>query len=303
MKPQKLTISAFGPYAGTVTIDFEKMGRSGLFLISGDTGAGKTTIFDAISYALFEKTSGLTREVNSVRSDFATLEVFTEVTLAFSHKGLNYTINRYPDQTRKSDRGKGVAEQKKGVSILLPDGKKIDNRNEVKRIISEILGGLGYDQFKQIVMIAQGEFLELLLADNEKRNEILQKVFNTELYKLFSAKLREKEILLKNQNDDMEKSLQQYIDGIRCLEESEYYLKIDSFKSSKNINFIADILNNLILLIDEDNRILEDVNEKMVSTDKEKEKFIKKEDVVISTGGGIITTKENYNILKNELCI
>ncbi|QHQ62555.1 AAA family ATPase [Anaerocolumna sedimenticola] len=300
MKPLKLMISAFGPYAGTVTIDFEKMGNSGLFLISGDTGAGKTTIFDAISYALFEKTSGLTREVNSVRSDFATLEVFTEVTLTFSHKGFHYTINRYPDQTRKSDRGKGIAEQKKGVSILLPDGKKIDNRNDVKRIISEILGGLGYDQFKQIAMIAQGEFLELLLADNDKRNEILQKVFNTEIYKRFSAKLREKEIFLKNENEDLEKSLQLYIDGIKCPEESEYYQKIEYFKTVKNINFIPDILNCLTLLIEEDNRILDDVNDKMGSVDKEKEKFIKKE-VIGKTINQNLEEKEKLQCRKEEL--
>jgi len=110
MKPLKLTMSAFGPYSGTTVIDFDKMGSSGLFLISGDTGAGKTTIFDAISYALFEKTSGSTRDISSVRSDFASIDIFTEVTLEFIHKGKRYTVNRYPEQTRKSDRGKGVEE-------------------------------------------------------------------------------------------------------------------------------------------------------------------------------------------------
>ncbi len=277
MKPLKLTMSAFGPYSGTTVIDFEKLGSSGLFLISGDTGSGKTTIFDAISYALFEKTSGLTREVNSVRSDFATLEVFTEVTLEFSHKGRRYVINRYPDQTRKSDRGKGMAEQKKGASILLPDGKKIDSRNEVKGILSDILGGLGYDQFKQIAMIAQGEFLELLLADNDKRNEILQKVFNTEFFKRFSARLREKEINLKNENEDMEKSILQYIDGIKCGESSKHYQKILEFKSLKNINYLPGILQYLELIIVEDNQLLYEVNEKIQKLEKAKDKLIKQE--------------------------
>jgi exonuclease SbcC len=159
---------------------------------------------------LFEKTSGLTRDINSVRSDFASLDVFTEVTLEFSHKGQKYRINRYPDQTRKSERGKGQAEQKKGASIIMPDGKKIDNRNEVKTIISDILGGLGYDQFKQIAMLAQGEFLDLLLADSDKRNDILQKVFNTEFYKKVAWKLRERESNLKNECDDLKKYIAIY---------------------------------------------------------------------------------------------
>lgn len=277
MKPLKLTMSAFGPYSGTTVIDFEKMGSSGLFLISGDTGAGKTTIFDAISYALFEKTSGLTRDVSSVRSDFASIDIFTEVTLEFIHKGKRYTVNRYPEQTRKSDRGKGVAEQKKGASILLPDGKKLDSRNEVKSILSDILGGLGYDQFKQIAMIAQGEFLELLLADNDKRNEILQKVFNTELLRRTSYKLKEQELFLKNVNEDMEKSILQYIDGIKCTENSAYYPEIINYKSAKNVNWIPEILNCLGLLIEEDKSIQGDLNDKLGKLDKEREKLIKKE--------------------------
>lgn len=277
MKPLKLTMSAFGPYSGTTVIDFEKMGSSGLFLISGDTGAGKTTIFDAISYALFEKTSGLTRDISSVRSDFASIDIFTEVTLEFIHKGKRYTVNRYPEQTRKSDRGKGVAEQKKGAFILLPDGKKIDSRNEVKGILSDVLGGLGYDQFKQIAMIAQGEFLELLLADNDKRNEILQKVFNTELLRRTSYKLKEQELILKNLSDDMEKSILQYIDGIKCTESSVYYTEIMRYKAGRNVHLIPEILNSLGLLIEEDRTIQGDLNVKLEKLDKEREKLIIKE--------------------------
>jgi exonuclease SbcC len=300
MKPLKLTISAFGPYSGTTTIDFGKLGNSGLFLISGDTGAGKTTIFDAISYALFEKTSGLTREINSIRSDFATLDVFTEVTLEFVHKGQRYLINRYPEQTRKSDRGKGIAEQKKGAYILLPDGKKIDSRNEVKGIISDILGGLGYDQFKQIAMIAQGEFLELLLADNDKRNEILQKVFNTDFLRRVSYKLKEKEISLKNENEDLEKSILQYIDGIKGREESEHYQNILSFKALRNINQVDGLLGCLDLVLEEDSHILSEVNDKLSKLDKAKEKLIKKE-VNGKAINNDIDEKEKLQIRKEEL--
>lgn len=277
MKPLKLTMSAFGPYSGTTVIDFENLGSSGLFLISGDTGAGKTTIFDAIAYALFEKTSGQTRDINSIRSDFAPLEIFTEVTLEFSHKGQVYTINRYPDQLRKSERGKGYAEQKKGASILMPDGTKIDNRTQVKSIITDILGGLGYDQFKQIALIAQGEFLELLLADSDKRNDILQKVFNTEFFKRVGTKLREKENKLKGECEDLEKSILQYINGIKCSEASENYSTIIEFKKAKNINLVNEILETLETLVTEDVEIQAELNTSIDKLENEKDKLIKSE--------------------------
>lgn len=277
MKPLKLTISAFGPYSGTTVIDFDNLGSSGLFLISGDTGAGKTTIFDAIAYALFEKTSGQTRDINSIRSDFASLEVFTEVTLEFSHKGQVYTINRYPDQLRKSDRGKGYAEQKKGVSILMPDGTKIDNRTQVKSIITDILGGLGYDQFKQIALIAQGEFLELLLADSDKRNDILQKVFNTEFFKRVGTRLREKENQLKGECEDLEKSILQYMDGIKCNQESENYSTMIELKKARNMNLVNEILEALESLITEDSEIQSELNTRIDKLENEKDKLIKSE--------------------------
>jgi len=300
MKPLKLTMSAFGPYSDITVIDFENLGSSGLFLISGDTGAGKTTIFDAISYALFEKTSGLTRDINSIRSDFATLDIFTEVTLEFSHKGQHYIINRYPDQTRKTDRGKGQAEQKKGAYIIKPDGNKIDNRTEVKTIVSDVLGGLGYDQFKQIAMIAQGEFLELLLADSEKRNDILQKVFNTEFYKRVSGKLREKEIGLKNENDDLEKSIFQYIEGIKCDECSECFLSISDFKNIKNINKIDSVLDYLEKLIEEDNTKHANINQEIDKLEKAKDKLIKSE-VMGKALNNDLDEKLRLQIKKEEL--
>lgn len=277
MKPLKLTLSAFGPYSGTTVVDFENLGSSGLFLISGDTGSGKTTIFDAIAYALFEKTSGQTRDINSIRSDFAPLEVFTEVTLEFSHKGQVYIINRYPDQLRKSERGKGYAEQKKGASIIMPDGTKIDNRTQVKSIITDILGGLGYEQFKQIALIAQGEFLELLLADSDKRNDILQKVFNTEFYKRVGIKLREKENKLKDECENLEKSILQYMDGIKCNEDSENYSTILELKKAKNINLVNEVFAALESLIIEDTDIQTEINSNINKLENEKDKLIKSE--------------------------
>src|SRR5690554_6105066 len=113
-------MKAFGPYSGVTEVNFEKFGTSGLFLISGDTGAGKTTIFDAISYALFDKTSGESRGINSIRSDFADEDTLTEVEFIFSHKGETYKVRRYPDQMRKGKRVDRLVKQIKGVSLIMP---------------------------------------------------------------------------------------------------------------------------------------------------------------------------------------
>jgi exonuclease SbcC len=278
LKPVKLIMSAFGPYSGVTEIDFRKLGSSGLFLIFGDTGAGKTTIFDAITYALFEKTSGQTREINTVRSDFAHPDTFTEITLEFTHKGSTYVINRYPDQLKRKERGEGYKELKKGVSITLPDNKIIDNRNEVREIIRDILGGMEYDQFKQICMIAQGEFTQLLHADNDKRNEILQKVFNTSIYKQFSLKLREKETALKILCDDLEKSILQYINGIKIDDASVHITSLQEYKDSMNVNFTFEILELLTLIIDEDKSNLSLLEKKVMTLNKEKEKLLVQEE-------------------------
>ncbi|MDF2882070.1 MAG: chromosome segregation protein [Clostridiaceae bacterium] len=294
MKPLKLTISAFGPYSGITTIDFQGFGNSGIFLIAGDTGAGKTSIFDAISYALFEKTSGQTRDSSTVRSDFATLDVFTEVTLEFLHKGQKYTLNRFPDQNRKSER-KGQVLQKKGAYIIMPDGTKIDGRNEVRAIITSILGGLGYDQFKQIAMLAQGEFLELLLADNDKRNEILQRVFNTELYKKVAARLREKENELRNQCDDLEKSIMQYINGVKIEENSFYFQLFSELKASHNINLVQEILELMGRLAAEDSLLQSKVKEEINILDNNNNQLIQ-----IETTGKILNNdiEEKNRLLK-----
>lgn len=274
MKPVKLIMSAFGPYSGVTEIDFRKLGSSGLFLISGDTGAGKTTIFDAITYALFEKTSGQTREINSVRSDFAHPDTFSEVTLEFTHKGSTYIINRYPDQLKRKERGEGYKELKKGVSITLPDNKIIDNRNDVRDIIRDILGGMEYDQFKQICMIAQGEFTQLLHADNDKRNEILQKVFNTSIYKQFSLKLREKESTLKTVCDDLEKSILQYVSGIKIDDTSEHVSALQEYKDSLNANYTPEVLELLTLIIDEDKSKLSLLEKQVKDLNSEIEKLL-----------------------------
>ena len=190
MKPIELTMSAFGPFAEEQTIRVSDLGDHGLFLIAGDTGAGKTTIFDAICFALFGKTSGSNRAEDSVRSDFADVSQKTYVRLSFSHRGVFYQLERTPKYRRLKKRGTGTIEEKSTARLLLPDGRVIAGAKEVTAQIEEILG-VDVTQFKQISMIAQGEFLKLLTASSQERSEIIRRVFDT-------AQLQHLELTLKS---------------------------------------------------------------------------------------------------------
>ena len=203
MKPIQLTMSAFGPFAGEQTLRFSDLGDHGLFLISGDTGAGKTTLFDAICFALFGKVSGSTRGEDTVRSDFAAPSVQTYVDLTFSHRGICYQIRRNPRYLRPKKRGTGTVEEKadavmrrSGDGAVLASGMK-----EVTAEVEEILG-VDVTQFKQISMIAQGEFLRLLTADSKSRADIIRSVFET-------GKLRELERSLKDRLRQAESAMQE----------------------------------------------------------------------------------------------
>lgn len=171
MKPQKLELHAFGPYAGTQIIDFTVFGESGLFLITGDTGAGKTTIFDAITFALYGAVSGSVRPVDSLRSDFAAPEVKTGVTLEFTHKGGQYRIERSPRYQRPKLRGEGTVAVEAEAALYFPDGSTVTKSREVTAAVTELLG-VDCRQWCRIAMIAQGEFLRLLTATSEERGRV-----------------------------------------------------------------------------------------------------------------------------------
>ena len=157
MKPKKLTISAWGPYPGEETIDFDSVGSDGLFLITGPTGGGKTTLFDALSYALYGAVSGKTREKVSVRSDFAVPGTPTFVRLEFCHRGKNYVVVRNPKYSRPKKRGSGEIVEPEKASLFMPDGREYFQVTQVNAQILSILG-INHEQFKQVSMIAQGEF-------------------------------------------------------------------------------------------------------------------------------------------------
>lgn len=181
MKPTTLTISAWGSYPGKATVDFTRFDESGLFLITGPTGAGKTTIFDAICYALYGDVSGKNREKTTVRSDYAPPEAETYVELLFTHNGSRYRILRSPKYERPKKRGDGVTMSNETAEFVEEGNAPIVSINDVNRRVTALLG-INYEQFKKIAMIAQGEFLELLIANSKDRVEILRNLFKTEKY-------------------------------------------------------------------------------------------------------------------------
>ena len=157
MKPLKLTLSAFGPYAGVQTVDFAPFNGRGLFLIAGDTGAGKTTIFDGISYALFGEASGSARGGDGLRSDFALPDTETYAELIFEHRGQVYRVHRRPEYSRPKIRGEGFVRQPVQAELYYPDGRTVTKVGEVTKAVEELLR-INHQQFKQICMLAQGSF-------------------------------------------------------------------------------------------------------------------------------------------------
>ena len=165
MRPLKLKMSAFGPYAGVTEVDFETLGTNGLYLITGDTGAGKTTIFDAVCFALYGTASGSLRETSMLRSMYADAATPTFVELTFAYAGKTYKVKRIPDYIRESRRGEGTTKQSAEAELTMPDGAVIAKVKEVNTAITEIIG-VDRNQFSQIAMIAQGDFRKLLIVNH-----------------------------------------------------------------------------------------------------------------------------------------
>ena len=193
MRPLRLTMSAYGPYAGEVTVDFEKLGNEGLYLVTGDTGAGKTTIFDAISFALFGEASGADRPVQTLRSDFAEPDAETYVELEFEYRSQRFRVWRCPAYRRAKKRGSGTTEQAADVVFERPGRPPVTKVRDANAAIEELLG-IDRSQFSQIVMIAQGDFRKLLTATTAERSAIFRKLFGTEGCQSFQNRLKEMEL-------------------------------------------------------------------------------------------------------------
>ena len=219
MRPILLIMSAFGPYADEITLDFNKLGEHGLYLICGDTGAGKTTIFDAITYALYGEASGEVRKSDMFRSKYASSKTITYVNLTFECKGKEYKVRRTPRYERSKERGEGVTMQAESAELICPDGTIVTKTTEVTKKIVEILG-VDRQQFTKIAMIAQGDFLKLLLATTEERMKIFRQIFNTGNYEILQSQINADFRKLWVECEDLRKSIHQYVEGIVSPEDS-----------------------------------------------------------------------------------
>lgn len=191
MRPIRLTLSAFGPYAARTDVDFDKLGHSGLYLITGDTGAGKTTLFDAITFALYGEASGQERKGAMMRSKYADAAVPTFVELEFELRGRRYRVKRAPEYERPKLRGEGTVKNRPEAQLYYPNGDVLDSYRDVTAEVENLIG-LTREQFGQIGMIAQGDFKRLLLADTQERREILQRIFHTERFERLQAQLSDR---------------------------------------------------------------------------------------------------------------
>lgn len=254
MKPIKLTMSAFGPYAGTEVIDFSLLEGHNIFVITGPTGAGKTTIFDGICYALYGSASGEGRDGESMRSHFAKDDTLTYVEFEFQLKGKNYYVKRIPKQQRKKERGEGYTEQKAEAEFKAPGERVVTGVREVNEKIAGLLG-ISCEQFKQIVMIPQNEFRKLLIAESKDREVILRKIFGSWQFQMIQDMLEDNARQLRKAIEALEQKELTYIRGIEWGQREE--LKAKAEADHVNIDEMKEELENLIKEDNEEEKKLE----------------------------------------------
>lgn len=263
MRPIKLVMSAFGPYKGEVCLDMDKLGKSGLYLITGDTGAGKTTVFDAVCFALYGSASGEVRQTNMFRSKYASADTPTFVRMVFEYDGKIYDVKRNPEYVRPSKRGDGFTKQTANAELVLPNGTAITKVNEVNDKIKEIIG-VDRTQFSQIAMIAQGDFRKLLDCDTNTRKDIFRKIFKTESYKVFEEKIKGQFLDLCEQRKLEKQSTAQYINQLLSDENSTFYYEIQKAKDGEMLS--DDIIALAENLIDNDTKLKRECDEKYNKT-------------------------------------
>lgn len=237
MRPLEMELCGWGPYPEKQKIDFTKLSARGLFLITGDTGAGKTMLFDALTYALYGDMSGPKREKNSVRSDFAGPGTATYVELLMEHRDRQYRIRRSPEYMRPKKRKAGedaYVKEKESAVLVMPDGERIAGSTAVTRKVQDILG-MDLHQFRQISMIAQGEFSKLLTAPPKEKMDIFRKIFNTAFFERFAAALRSRTLELYRELQMYEHKIAEDIDSFACRDEEWLALTGSEHRSPETV--------------------------------------------------------------------
>ena len=266
MRPLNLIITGFGTYCQRTQINLELLGNQGLYLITGDTGSGKTTIFDAITYALYGNVNGQNRSVGMIRSTFAGPETPTEVELTFEYRGKTYLVKRNPEYERLSKRGDSVTKQLAEATLFMPDGNVITGQSKVTAAIKDLLG-LDANQFSQIVMIAQGDFQRLLMEDTETRQKIFREIFKTDYYRELQQRLLEEARQLNEACVKIEDALAIFVKGLSCDPTST--LNIELEKAMRGELVVTDEIELIEKIIDEDRAFQTKINESIAAKEKQ----------------------------------
>ena len=265
MKPKMLTMCGFGPYAGKTVIDFDEFGGRGLFLVTGDTGAGKTSIFDGITYALYGRMSG-DRDSKNIRSHFASPDTETYVELVFTHENKEYRIRRSPEYDRPKKRGTGFTTTPAEVEMTWAGGTPLVKDKAVVQKVEEILG-ISYDQWKQIAMLAQGEFRKLLTADSKDRGTTMRTIFSTEYVKNLQEELSKRSNDSRQARTKTENDIVQAMDEVDVPEDSPYH---DERVEADGVSFAEDMLRIVSLQDSVDKERMDSISAERKEVDSKK---------------------------------
>ncbi|MCW8886245.1 MAG: AAA family ATPase, partial [Motiliproteus sp.] len=240
MRPITLTLSAFGPFPGLQEIDFRQMGETPLFLINGPTGSGKTTLLDAICFALYGKTTGNEREGNQMRADLAEADQLTEVVLVFELAGSFYRIRRLPEQQKPKARGEGTTIQSPEAQLWKLDDADSQDPDQQQLLVSskvseanamiESLTGLSADQFRQVMVLPQGKFRQLLMAESKQREAIFSQLFQTRIYQQLEERLKAEASGVRQQRDKQKQLMAGILEGCGLASEQELQQELQELK-------------------------------------------------------------------------
>lgn len=266
MRPLLLTVSAFGPYAEKLTLDMSVLGEGGLYLITGDTGAGKTTVFDAITFALYGEASGTGRQTDFLRSKYAAPETPTFVELKFDYAGAVYTVRRNPEYTRPAKRGGGETTESADATLIRPDGSVVTKVKEVTRAITELIG-VDRNQFTQIAMIAQGDFLRLLLAPTAERSAVFRKIFRTENYGKLQDGIKSKFREINAELSELNRGLKQSASSVKTADGSMHKAELDVLCAAE-ITPTDEVISLIDRINKSDKVLLESVDNQIAETER-----------------------------------